>query len=275
MQGSPRAGHSAKNVSDLIYERHQERLPPGRAVLATASLNPPAGGPSGGIQQPLPHGGAQQGGHIQQNSRKADAEAKHAARLASTGTGARAAAMAALRASRRKVAARLPAARTGTHDSASPDAGLNVRSSTSQMGVGSADIARSENGQCTVQQAAGPLIGSAHVPAAQSAVPHQGGAEEADGITASAHSAPAVRVEPWGHVAAKAPLLPLTLPSPPRRGREPFPASPRVRPQDDLALEMGLPPSPRLPTRHQSGAPRLGRGPLCNAASKFIFNSRF
>jgi len=260
-QASPRAGHSAKNVSDLIYERHQERLAPGCAVLATASLKQPAGRPSGeALLSSVVRGGLQDGGAKPQGSRKAEAEAKHAARLASTGTGARAAAMAALRASRRAAAVRPPAARAAAHDSASQTAAPRVRDNTSQTGFESADSVYLHNQPSAAQPAARPpRAGDAHAATLMPNVPRQNLASDESSVNPPVPDTAAVpHGDPHGPASSQAPLSSLTLSSPPRRGREPPSSPPQTH--SDLALQMGLPPSPQLPARHRSGVPQLSRG---------------
>ena len=259
-QGSPRAGHSAKNVSDLIYERHQQRLAPGRAVLATASLNPPAGRPGGDALQNTINGDALKPSNP--SSRHCEAEAKHAARLASTSAGARAAAVAALRASRRRAAARLPSAHTAAHDSASQTADADVRDSASQTGGGAASTSRQAvqpfDVRPATRQHAGP-IGTFAQPLSGS---HRGPVSETDGLTSSAAVNTAwLRTE--SQESAGAPTLPLTLPSPSRRRVNSSGRSPVGELPSDLALQMGLPPSPQLPARHQRGVPHLSHGELC------------
>ncbi len=230
-------------------------------MLGTTSLNQPAGRPSGEALLSAVRGGAQDGGAKLQAGRKAEAEAKHAARLASTSTGARAAAMAALRASRRKAAVRLPAARTAAHDSASQTAAHHVCDSTSQTGFESADSVRLHGQPSVAQPAVPPPLGADVRPATPPPdVPRQDMAGGESQIMSTAPATAAMpREDQHEPAGSHAPLSPLALPSPPRRGRETLPSSPRAQ-HSDLALQMGLPPSPQLPARHRSGVPQLGRG---------------
>ena len=231
-------------------------------MLATASLNQPARRPNGGeALQSAVRGGVQDGGAKLQAGRKAEAEAKHAARLASTGTGARAAAMAALRASRRKAAARLPAAHTaGAHDSASQTAAHRMRDGISQTGADVAGSLRLPHPQFGPQPVIWPpsaadsmKSGTLHPDA-----PRQGAASDGDGVMSTAPGTAAMQhVDQHGSASDRASLAPLSLPSPPRPGRRPPPASPPAR--GDLALQMGLPPSPQLPARHPISVPQFGR----------------
>ena len=226
-------------------------------MLATASLNQPAGRPGGESLLPAGRGDVQDAGQKPQASRNAEAEAKHAARLASTGTGARAAAMAALRASRRKAAARLPAPRLDAHDSASQTAAHRVRDSTSQTGFRSAVHLHDQ--PSAVRATVSTVLRDAHPAMPLPDVPRQGTVSGGDGVASSVPDTAAERTEQHGPASSRAALFPLTLSSPPRRGREPLqPSSPQA--PDDLALQMGLPLSPQLPGRHRSGVPLLGRG---------------
>ena len=241
-------------------------------MLGTASLNRPAGQSSGGARNPLCAGDAPGGGSMPAR-RNIAAEEKHAARLASTGAGARAAALATLRASRREVAAgRLPA-RRGTaahgaarpahgdvHDEDSQTARVTTCVGASQTSDQTAGACRAHGAHCVVQPAVHLRARAAHQPAALSAMPLEGGRAMDTGAAMPSYqaAAPWQQQTPGRGASGAAPPPAVELPSPPRRGRH---VSSPLGQLPDLALRMGLPPSPRLPGRHKTLVSLRGRGP--------------